>query len=133
MLRDAQRRREGKLAFLGQPSLWGQKELRGARGAAFFTGARLQGKIELCIARRALRSDSLATNTSQSLGHHLPVSPAGFVEYPHQQWSWGVEEASRNSEPPKMACTLALHTSSHKLDCAGSVRPLALSLQAAGG
>ena len=68
MLRDAQRRREGKkLAFWASLLFGAKKSLGVLAGRLSLLGLGCKAKIELCIARRALRGDSLASFTSQSL------------------------------------------------------------------
>ncbi len=84
----------GEACFWGQPSLWGQNELRSARGAAkvwrsvattqrWFSGRRLScagaprrfySKLWECLGRWRLC--------------------LGFVDYSQKQWSWGAEEPS---------------------------------------
>ena len=80
MLRDAQRRREGKLAFWAS-LLFGAKKSSGVlagRGILRWLGCKTS--LELSITQRVLRGDSLASFTSQSPEAHLPKLCQGFVE-----------------------------------------------------
>ena len=81
MLRDAQRRREGKkLAFWASLLFGAKKSLGVLAGRLSLLGLGCKAKIELCIARRALRGDSLASFTVQSLGASTCWLCGGFVD-----------------------------------------------------
>ena len=88
MLRDAQRRREGKKLAFWASLLFGAKKSSGVlAGRRKLLGLGCKAKRELSIARRALRGDSLASLasfTSQSLaGGALGIE----VEESDKEWS----------------------------------------------
>ena len=81
----------GEACFLGQPSLWGQNDLRGARGAARFCGGLCGQNIGSLVNFLRLRGCSAAFYTTQSLTLDRPP-PAGIcLADSCQQSSCGTE------------------------------------------
>ena len=81
----------GEACFLGQPSLWGQNALRGARGAARFCGGLCGQNIGSLVNFLRLRGCSAAFYTTQSLTLDRPP-PAGIcLADSCQQSSCGTE------------------------------------------